>query len=262
MVTSGDVVPMAIAHRGGAGLAPENTMAAFERSVALGIRHVETDVRATRDRGLALLHDARLHRVAGLEIHLHDCVWADLRWMPVFGGHPIPSLQELLASFPDLQVTVDLKDRWAIEPLALALRRRRDRDRVWVAGAPDRRIAALRERVPTVRTALGWGSLTRLVTAAALGRRVPEGLPAAEYAHLPARLLRDPVRAERLVAMADDLGLGVVAWTVDDAPTIRRLRETGVVGIVADRPDIARDVLIDRGEWVPMGALRRPTPEA
>ena len=62
--------------------------------------------------------------------------------------------------------------------------------------------------------------------------------------------------------MADDLGLGVVAWTVDDAPTIRRLRETGVVGIVADRPDIARDVLIDRGEWVPMGALRRPTPEA
>ena len=82
MVTSGDVVPMAIAHRGGAGLAPENTMAAFERSVALGIRHVETDVRATRDRGLALLHDARLHRVAGLEIHLHDCVWADLRWMP------------------------------------------------------------------------------------------------------------------------------------------------------------------------------------
>jgi len=250
-------VPLAIAHRGGAGLAPENTMAAFGLAVGLGLRHLETDVRATRDGRLALLHDARLHRVADLEIAVRDCTWADLGRMPVFGEHRIPQLPELLSSFPDVEVTVDLKDRRAVAPLARLLQVRSIRDRVWVAGAHDGLLAAVRDSAPGVRTALGWRSLARLVVAARLGSVDRLRLPPAEYAHVPARLLRDGAAAGRLVEVAAAHGLGVIAWTLQDPPAIAGALDAGAAGVISDRPDVLREVLIGRGQWTPMGRRRR-----
>jgi glycerophosphoryl diester phosphodiesterase len=262
MVTSWPTRPLAIAHRGGAGLAPENTMAAFEHSVALGLRHLETDLRATRDRRLALLHDASLHRVTGLRIGVRDCLWSDLGRIPVFGSHPVPSLPELLDAFPDVEVSVDLKDPRAIEPLAMLLRQRRYRDRVWVAGTRDAWIGQLRDLVPTARAALGWRSLGTLVAAARFGRRAPSRLPDAEFAHAPARLLRDGGTLARLVEMAATHEIGVIAWTVDDPTVIGRLLDAGVAGIISDRADVLREVLIARGEWIPMGRTRRRVADA
>ena len=55
--------PLALAHRGGAQLAPENTLAAFERSMALGVRYLESDIRLTADGSLVCFHDETLDRV-------------------------------------------------------------------------------------------------------------------------------------------------------------------------------------------------------
>jgi len=55
--------PLAIAHRGGAGLAQENSLAAFALASALGLRYLETDIRMTRDGHLVCFHDATLERV-------------------------------------------------------------------------------------------------------------------------------------------------------------------------------------------------------
>lgn len=53
---------MVVAHRGGAALAPENTLQAFHQARQLGVEWLETDVRQTRDGALVLLHDASLNR--------------------------------------------------------------------------------------------------------------------------------------------------------------------------------------------------------
>jgi len=49
------------------------------------------------------------------------------------------------------------------------------------------------------------------------------------------------------VSEARALGLKVLVWTVNDAPTMRRLLDLGVDGLITDRPDIARKVLAERG---------------
>ncbi len=51
-----------MAHRGGAGLWPENTMLAFERARELGVDVIEMDVHATADGVLVVLHDANVDR--------------------------------------------------------------------------------------------------------------------------------------------------------------------------------------------------------
>ena len=55
--------PIAFAHRGGAGEAPENTLEAFEIAVTLGYTYIETDAHVTRDGVLVAFHDERLDRV-------------------------------------------------------------------------------------------------------------------------------------------------------------------------------------------------------
>ena len=58
-----ETTPLAIAHRGGAAMAPENTLDAFALSVALGVRYLETDVKVTADGELMCFHDETLERV-------------------------------------------------------------------------------------------------------------------------------------------------------------------------------------------------------
>jgi glycerophosphoryl diester phosphodiesterase len=98
-------------------------------------------------------------------------------------------------------------------------------------------------------TALGWRALTALIVAARTGVRPSRGVATGSFAHVSLRYGRVPVLADpritgRLVQMAADLGLGVVAWTVNDVPTIRRLADAGVAGLITDRPDVLRETLV------------------
>jgi glycerophosphoryl diester phosphodiesterase len=96
---------------------------------------------------------------------------------------------------------------------------------------------------PELCTALSWRDLVHL--AARPRGRYGE----AAFAHLPLRLGRIPVFRDDLVARAHDAGLRAIVWTVDDPDTMHRLLDNGVDGIITDRPDLLREVLIARGQW-------------
>jgi glycerophosphoryl diester phosphodiesterase len=74
----------------------------------------------------------------------------------------------------------------------------------------------------------------------------------AEFLHVPLRLGRVQVFVDRLVTGAHGIGVKVVVWTVNDQPSMVRLLDAGVDGIITDRPDLLREVLIARGQWTPM----------
>jgi glycerophosphoryl diester phosphodiesterase len=252
MAYGSELGPIALAHRGGASLAPENTIAAFGMATALGIRYLETDVRITADGELACFHDATLGRVTDGRGPVARHTLAQLRRLRVLEREPIPTLTEALEAFPDARFTVDLKERSAIGALTKVLQHKDFRERVCIAGAWDGCLDVVRAQVPGVRTALGWRALAAVVTCARAGMPPARRFATAEFLHVPDRLGRVQVFVERLVTGAHGIGVKVVVWTVNDRPSMVRLLDAGVDGIITDRPDLLREVLLARGEWAAM----------
>lgn len=72
-----------IGHRGAAGLAPENTLAAIQMALNLGIDGIEVDIQPTKDHKLILWHDNTLNRVMGIEGVVSDCTALSLTSLPL-----------------------------------------------------------------------------------------------------------------------------------------------------------------------------------
>ena len=245
--------PLAIAHRGGALLAPENTLAAFAMSTALGLRYLESDIKLTADGHLVCFHDETLDRITTGRGRIGARTLGDLdRHVRVGDSERIPTLEEALLTFPEARFTVDLKDRAAIAPMARLLQRRDFAERVCVAGAWDGWLQLLASQAPHLRTALGWRSLVALISAAKAGVQPPAAAVRGRFAHVPVQLGRLPIHSASLVRRAHRLGVRVVVWTVDDPEQMHELLDMGVDGIITDRPDLLRAVMIQRGTWAPM----------
>lgn len=240
--------PRVIAHRGGAGLARENTLAAFDKSFAMGVRYLETDVRVTLDGECVAVHDATLTRVTGVEHRVDELTLAGIRRLGI-GGDRVLRIADLLTTFDSAKFVLDLKDPRGMPTLIALLQRHDAVDRVCLAGARDRWLASARELAgPALATTLGWEATTKLVLAAR-SNRIPLNLPDAEFVHLPRRLGRSRVLTRRVVAVAQHIGLKVMAWNVEDATSMHEMLDIGVDGLITDRPDISRAVLIERDSW-------------
>lgn len=240
--------PIPFAHRGGASEAPENTMPAFEHAVRLGYRYLETDVHVTADGELLAFHDDRLDRVTDAVGVIAELPWATVQQARVDGREPIPRFEELLAAFPDARVNVDPKHDAAVEPLAEVLRRAGAVERVCVGAFSDRRLDRLRSLVGDhLCTSMGPRQVARLIAAS---RRLPGvGGLRAPCAQLPTHQGRMPLVTDRLIATAHRLGIQVHVWTIDDRAEMARLLDLGVDGIMTDRPQVLKDLLVERGEW-------------
>lgn len=250
-----DTGPYAVAHRGGAGLAAENTFEAFTRSVALGVRYLETDVRLSADGVVMAFHDERVDRVTDLRGRVDRISAEALGRTRVQGGGPVMTLAEVLEAFPHQRFAVDVKSAAVIEPLVDVLRSTGSAARVCVAGAWDGWLSHLRQTCgPALRTALGWRSLTTLVACAKAGVRPPVAVATGEWVHVPVSMGRVPLVADRLVQMGAELGVRVLVWTVNDPALMHRLLDVGVDGVITDRPDLLREVLVARGQWAGMRA--------
>jgi glycerophosphoryl diester phosphodiesterase len=240
--------PIPFAHRGGTSEAPENTMPAFEHAVRLGYRYLETDAHVTADGVLIAFHDDRLDRVTDRTGVIAELPWSEVKLARVDGREPIPLLEDLLTAWPDVRVNIDPKHDGAAEPLAAAIVRTQTVDRVCVGAFSDRRIGVVRSLVgPALCTSMGPREVAQLVSAS-------RGLPGggrlrSPCAQVPTNQGRVALVTPRFVETAHRLGVQVHVWTIDDAAEMARLLDLGVDGIMTDRPQVLKDVLIARGEW-------------
>ena len=87
-----------IGHRGAAGHAPENTIAAIRSGVLLGVDFVELDVPRTRDGRLVVMHDTLVDRTTDGTGTVSDTTWDELQLLDAGNGEKVPSVEEALAA--------------------------------------------------------------------------------------------------------------------------------------------------------------------
>lgn len=222
-------------------------MPAFAAAAAMGYRYVETDVHATADGVLLVFHDHSLDRVTDMKGDIGDLPYSTVAGARV-QGQPIPLLEDVLGTWPELRVHVDAKHMAAVEPLMAAVNRTAAHDRVCLGSFSDRRVARIRR--------LGGGRVCTW-----MGRREILGLRAAGFGvpipRSPAGCTQVPVRQGRLhlldrrfVEEAHRRGVAVHVWTIDDRTEMGRLLDLGVDGILSDRPSLLKEVFVERSLWV------------
>ena len=240
--------PLAFAHRGGAGEAPENSWAAFEHAVSLGYRYMETDVRTTADGFAVALHDPSLDRVADRPGALRKMSWAQVLACRLGDGREPPLLEELLGAWPQLRWNIDVKRREAIGPVVEAIRRTGAVDRVLVASFSSSRAARARGALgPELATGAGRRTVAGLLVA-----KVVSFWPVssdAVAAQVPPRDGLIKIVDAAFVRVCHRAGLAVHVWTINTSAEMEGLLDLGVDGIMTDRPSILKEVLERRGQW-------------
>src|SRR5690606_18455297 len=101
--------PVPLAHRGCSTDGLENSMAAFQAAVDLGFRYLETDVHATADGVLLAFHDASLDRVTDMNGEIARLPWSTVARARIGGVEPIPRLEDVLGTWPQVRVNIDVK---------------------------------------------------------------------------------------------------------------------------------------------------------
>jgi glycerophosphoryl diester phosphodiesterase len=216
---------MVLAHRGGDGPWPENSLEAFAGALELGADGVELDVRRTADGRLVVHHEAE---VAGLG-PLHSLPSEQLpSWLP--------GLDQALAACAGAVVNVEIKNlpsepgydsdqTMAVEVVAAVKASRPGPARVIVSSFWPANLEAVGKADPELPTGLlVHPSLDALEMA---GQADALGCVALHPFH--ARVTPD------LVAELHRTGLAVMTWTVNEPADLTAMARAGVDGIISDR---------------------------
>ena len=245
--------PLVIAHRGGMGLWPENTLYAFREAVRMGVDVLETDVRATADGALVIFHDDHLARTTDgsgtvetlplsrlqeLDAAYHFST-DDGATFPFRGrGIRIPTLAEVFRAFPDTRINLEPKTERAevAADLCDSIREANRQRTVLVSSFRHETVSAFRAACPDVATGATPREAVRFYLLSSL-RMVGPIRPRADALQVFEFLGPLHVVTPRFVRHALRHNMDVHVWSVNDVGDMKRLLDAGVGGIMTDYPD-------------------------
>lgn len=240
--------PLVIAHRGGAGLWPENTLFALQEAVKLGSDLSEIDIHMTRDGVLVVIHDESVDRTTNSKGLVQDLTFAELkkldagyRWTndegrtyPFRGqGIKIPSLNEIFIAFPKQVISIEIKqnDPPIIAALRALINQHKKNKQVLVSAFNSRTMKVVRRLCPDIATAGTQAEIERFSKLSKLFLTRPFMLPAVAL-EAPYKMI-----TEHFIKAAHKKNIRVDAWTVNETEEMERLLAFGVDGILTDFPD-------------------------
>jgi len=254
--------PLVIAHQGGDGVWPGDTMYAFEKAVEIGADVLEMDAHITKDGHIVLMHDEKVDRTTNGTGLIEDLTLDELKQLdaayqwsndggqtfPYRGqGIQVPSLAELFEKFPQMRYVIEIKltENPIDNPFCELIRQYNMQDKVLVASFHDEAMAQFRETCPEVATSASRGEVTKFVL---LGKVFLNGLIAPGYESIqppfdPKDSMNIPIMTKRFIREAHAKNIAVEPWTVDDTDLMRQYMEWGVDGIITDRPDLMVEIL-------------------
>ncbi|WP_246609642.1 glycerophosphodiester phosphodiesterase [Nonomuraea rhizosphaerae] len=237
-----------VAHRGASAYAPENTIAAFRLADKQRADMFELDVQETKDHKLVLMHDPTLNRTTNVEQvfptrspwRIKDFTYAEIRrldagsWFAAkYRGQRVPTLRGALRAMDSsgMGLLLEIKKPELYRGIEGRVADELNRNPSWLI--PGR----------VVVQSFNWGSMRKFHHKMS---HVPIGLIGTpRIAQLPklssfADQVTPPHRGlvPRYIRRVHSLGMTVLAWTVNDAASMRRLISAGVDGIITNKPDV------------------------
>ena len=244
---------LAMAHRGGQGLWPPNTIYAFERAINMGCDILELDIHATKDGHLVVRHDPTVDATTNGRGAIRDLSLTEIkaldagyRWSYDAGGSfpyrglgiTIPTLQEVLDAFPTTRLNIDLKPRdpSVVSNFCQLLVEYNRCENVLVGSFHDAQLRRFRARSPEVATAAGPGEVKLFY---ALNRAFLGSIyqPIANAFQIPEYVGNLRLVSPRFIKAAHKHNMQVHVWTVNEVTDMQRLLNWGVDGIISDYPD-------------------------
>ena len=215
-----------IGHRGAAGHAPENTIAAIRSGISLGVDFVELDVRRTRDGHLAVMHDELVNRTTNGSGLIGEMTWDELQLLDAGHGERVPSLQAALAAANGRAgVILEVKTPGIGPDLYATVQASPFSGAVIYASFLHAEILAIRKIDARARTM-------------ALMECVPlSGAAFAREADATAVGLALDSATGGFVSSLHDAGLDVLLYTVNEPNLIVRAIDLGADGIISDYPE-------------------------
>lgn len=208
----------------------ENTFAAFQNAYKHGIRRFETDIHATADGFLVLSHDADITRLTGQKLMIQDLTLCELQQYPILQKEPWCTLEELVISFPEVLISIDIKSNHALPYFTKWLEENMSANLV-LGSFSHRRVKLLRELFPDIPTSLTPIEVIQLkffpfiVSKERFGRN---------FAMVPFRFRGLRVTTRRFIQRCRDLGIQIHVWTVNTSEVFEKCRNLQVDGIITD----------------------------
>lgn len=235
------VLPEVTGHRGGASIAPENTVVALETSIKQGIEYAEVDVSQTADGVLILLHDNNLKRVTGFNANVWDVAWGDItslnkdhKYGPSYIRYQIPQLSTAMDSVAGkMKLNIELKHTGKetpdyVERVLGLINARGMQDQCVITSFYYPYLERVKQLTPNVKTGYITSDAATDFTA----------YPAADCFSLNQEIL-----TQEIVNTIHTSGRQVFAWTVNDRSSILRCLELGVDNIIGDDPVYIKRVI-------------------
>ncbi len=251
--------PLVIAHRGGAGIAPENTLPAFDHAAKMpGVHALETDIHMTKDGVIVAAHDADIDThsdSSGLvrtkkytELLLADMGyhWSrDTVSFPFRGQNlDVPTLGQLFERYPDQIINIDIKQHEAIvvERFAKVIEAHQAHARIIVGSFNSRTLGYFRKLMPMVATTASYYEVATffLLNRIGLSRCWQHRC---QVMQIPVRYSRLQLITPHFVYNLKKHAVQLHVWTVNDSAEMRRLLSWGVDGLITDFPQRAVDIV-------------------
>ena len=249
-------MPMVIAHQGGDGLRPGNTMLAFVHSDQLGVDALEMDVHGTLDGVLVLMHDDSVDRTTDGTGLLREMSFASVQSLdaayhwPIGGeavyrgkGVKVPSLAKVFERFPRQRFNIEIKqaEPSITEPLCTLIRHYDLMQQTLVASFHGSTLNEFRRACPEVATSGTQNEITAFLLFNLVGLSQLHH-PRAHALQVPIERYGVELTSGDRIAAARSRDLHVDAWTLNDETSIGLALERGVTGIITDNPDVALKV--------------------
>lgn len=250
---------MVIGHRGTTGLAPENTLPAFQTALEHGAHILEMDVWRTRDGEVVVIHDETVDRTTEGRGRVGEMTLAEIRnldagyrFTPDDGrtyprrgqGIRIPTLGEVLTTFPGAAMLVEIKENapGAVDAVLAVIAAAGAQDRVMIASFHDAVVHRVRELAPQIPTSYTRGEVLRLVILQRLGLAAFAS-PAAEALQVPEWYGPLRVAHPGLARVARRQGIALHVWTINETEAMYRVIGLGANGVITGYPDRLQRVL-------------------